>query len=58
MIWVVCLTNPGYQLVTDDEIRAKFEREYGVELSATPGRDNHQMIEGIHNGRSFTLFIW
>ncbi|MGX0844576.1 formate dehydrogenase major subunit [Staphylococcus capitis] len=49
---------PGYQLVTDDEIRAKFEREYGVELSATPGRDNHQMIEGIHNGDVHSLYLY
>ena len=41
-----------------DRIRAKFEREYGVELSATPGRDNHQMIEGIHNGDVHSLYLY
>ncbi|WP_420802007.1 molybdopterin oxidoreductase family protein [Staphylococcus saccharolyticus] len=49
---------PCYQLVTDNKVCAKFEREYGVELSATTGRDNHQMIEGIHNGDVHSLYLY
>ena len=49
---------PGYQKVADDEVRAKFEKEYGVELNPTPGRDNHQMMEGIHNGDIQSLYLY
>ncbi|MFI3133182.1 molybdopterin-dependent oxidoreductase, partial [Staphylococcus warneri] len=48
----------GYQKVVDDDVRAKFEREYGVELNKKPGRDNHQMIEGIHNGEINSLYLY
>ncbi len=49
---------PGYQLISDDKIRAKFEKEYGVKLNDKPGRDNHQMIEGIHNGDIHSLYLY
>lgn len=39
-------------------MRAKFEKEYGVELNPTPGRDNHQMMEGIHNGDIQSLYLY
>ncbi|MEJ7550683.1 hypothetical protein WL551_13040, partial [Staphylococcus hominis] len=48
----------GYQSVEADDVRAKFEREYGVELNKKPGRDNHQMIEGIHNGEINSLYLY
>jgi hypothetical protein len=34
------------------------QREYGVELNKKPGRDNHQMIEGIHNGEINSLYLF
>ncbi|MCD8785001.1 formate dehydrogenase subunit alpha [Staphylococcus gallinarum] len=49
---------PGYQLVTDDEVRARFEREYGESLPSHPGRDNHQMMEGIHEGEIDSLYLY
>ena len=49
---------PGYQKVDDDVVRAKFEREYGVEIPAEPGRDNHQMMEGIHNDEIHALYLY
>ncbi len=49
---------PGYQKVVDDEIRAKFEREYGETLPSVPGKDNHQMMEGIHAGEIDALYLY
>lgn len=44
--------------MTDDEIRAKFEREYGETLPKQVGKDNHQMMEGIHNGEIDSLYLY
>ena len=41
---------PGYQKVEDPEIRAKFEKAWGVSLPPKNGLDNHQMIDAIHDG--------
>lgn len=49
---------PGYQDVTDDEVRAKFEKAWGMELPAIAGRDNHQMMEGIHNDEIDAMYIY
>ncbi|NHM33271.1 formate dehydrogenase subunit alpha [Neobacillus terrae] len=48
---------PGYQSVTDDQIRAKFENAYGVNIPATPGLDNIQMLEAIDEGHMKAMFI-
>lgn len=49
---------PGYQKVDDPAIRAKFEQAWGVELSAKPGLDNHQMIDAIHDGRLKSMYVF
>ena len=36
----------------------KFEKEYGVTLNPTPGRDNHQMMDGIHEGQIHSLYLY
>nr|WP_308128764.1 formate dehydrogenase subunit alpha [Bacillus sp. sid0103] len=48
---------PGYQSVTDDQIRTKFEKAYGVDLPGTPGLDNIQMLEAIDKGEMKAIFI-
>lgn len=48
---------PGYQPVSDDQIHAKFEKAYGVDLPATPGLDNIQMLESIDKGEMKAMFI-
>ncbi|MCM3570338.1 formate dehydrogenase subunit alpha [Neobacillus mesonae] len=48
---------PGYQSVADDEIRAKFEKSYGVTLPAKPGLDNIQMLESIDNDELKGMYI-
>jgi formate dehydrogenase major subunit len=47
----------GYQSVTNDEIRAKFEKAYGVTISGTPGLDNIQMLEAIDHGDLKAMYI-
>jgi formate dehydrogenase major subunit len=49
---------PGYQKVDDAEIRAKFEKAWGVMLPAKPGLDNHQMVDAIHEGRLKGMYIF
>lgn len=39
---------PGYQKVSDNEARAKFEQAWGATLSENPGMDNQQMVGAIH----------
>lgn len=48
---------PGYQSVSDPEIRAKFEAAWGKTLPAEPGLNNHQMVDAIHLGRLKALFL-
>ncbi|WP_423406997.1 formate dehydrogenase subunit alpha [Heyndrickxia sp. MSNUG] len=48
---------PGYQKVFDDTARQKFEQAWGAKLPAEPGINNHDMIEGMHNGTLKALYI-
>lgn len=50
-------TFPGYQSTTDDEVRARFEKAWGVKLKKERGRDNHQMVEAIHKGELKSLWV-
>ncbi|MGH9563675.1 MAG: formate dehydrogenase subunit alpha, partial [Terracidiphilus sp.] len=49
---------PGYQKVEDPEIRARFEKAWGVALPAKPGLDNHLMIDAIHEGRLKSMYMF
>src|SRR2546427_3055113 len=42
---------PGYQLVDDPEVRARFEAGWNIKLPSTKGLDNKEMIEAIHQGK-------
>ncbi len=48
----------GYQKVEDPEIRAKFEKAWGVSLPPKPGLDNHMMIDAIHDGRLKAMYVF
>ncbi|MCL6593149.1 MAG: formate dehydrogenase subunit alpha, partial [Alicyclobacillus sp.] len=48
---------PGYERVDDPAVRAKYERAWGVRLPATPGLDNHLMVEAIHAGKLKGLYV-
>jgi formate dehydrogenase major subunit len=47
----------GYQKVDDPEIRTKFETEWGVVLPTSTGKDNHEMMEAILDGKIKSLYI-
>ena len=49
---------PGYQKVDDPEIRAKFEKAWGVELPPKPGLDNHLMIDAIQEGKLKSMYVF
>lgn len=48
---------PGYQPVTNDVIRAKFEAAYGVQIPGQRGLDNIQMLEAIEAGKLKAMYI-
>lgn len=48
---------PGYQHITDDEARAKFEKAYGVEIEGKPGLDNIQMLHSIEEGKMKAMYL-
>ncbi len=47
----------GYQKIDDAEIRGRFEADWGVTLPTTTGKDNHQMIDAILDGKLKALYI-
>jgi formate dehydrogenase major subunit len=48
---------PGYQAVTEDAVRKKFEKAYGVTLPAKPGLDNIQMLQAIDRDELKAMYI-
>lgn len=48
---------PGYQHVTDDDARQKFEKAYGVEIDAKPGMDNIQMLNAVDKGIMKAMYV-
>jgi formate dehydrogenase major subunit len=49
---------PGYQHVDDHEVRSRFEAAWKVPLPSTAGLDNHQMIDGIHEGKLKGMYLF
>ncbi len=48
---------PGYQAVTNDEIRQKFEQSWGVSLPAKVGLKIPEMFEAAHEGKVKAMYI-
>ncbi|MCY8426456.1 formate dehydrogenase subunit alpha [Bacillus vallismortis] len=48
---------PGYQHITDDNARAKFEEAYGIEIDGKPGLDNIQMLHSIEEGKMKAMYL-
>jgi len=48
---------PGYQSVTDPEIRGKFEKTWGLPLSPEKGLDNHQMVEAVYESKLRAMYL-
>ena len=47
----------GYQMVSDPEVRDRFEKAWGVPLPSTKGLDNHEMVDAIHEGKLHSLYL-
>ena len=48
---------PGYQSLTDPDIRAKFAERWGVDVPETPGYRLDQIMSGLHDGRIRALYL-
>lgn len=48
---------PGYDKVSDDEARARFEKGWGAKLPAEKGYNNHTVVEAIHEGKVKSVYI-
>ncbi|WP_274649594.1 formate dehydrogenase subunit alpha [Paenibacillus humicola] len=48
---------PGYQPVTDPEVRAKFERAYGVSIPGERGLNNIEMLAAVGRGELKAMYI-
>jgi formate dehydrogenase major subunit len=48
---------PGYEPSASPEVRAKWERAWGVSLPTNPGLNNHQMVDAIHAGKLKAMYI-
>ncbi|MEK4565531.1 formate dehydrogenase subunit alpha [Alkalihalobacillus sp. FSL R5-0424] len=48
---------PGYEKVTDDAVRAKYEKKWGVSIPKEPGLNNHEMIEAVHEGNLKMMYL-
>ena len=48
---------PGYQRVTDDDARKKFDRAWGVQMSPEPGMNLNVMMKALAQGEIKGLFV-
>ncbi|RFU68192.1 formate dehydrogenase subunit alpha [Bacillus sp. V59.32b] len=48
---------PGYEKIADDNVRAKYEKGWGVKIPEQPGMNNHEMIDGIHSGILKAMYV-
>ncbi|MBO1910073.1 molybdopterin-dependent oxidoreductase, partial [Microvirga sp. 3-52] len=48
---------PGYQHVTDEKARLKFEAAYGVKIDHKPGLDNIQMLQAVEEDMMKAMYI-
>ncbi|MDN4595001.1 formate dehydrogenase subunit alpha [Polycladomyces subterraneus] len=48
---------PGYEPVTDERVRKRYEEAWGVSLPDRPGLNNHQMVDAILDGRLKAMYI-
>ena len=48
---------PGYEFVSDDQARARYEKAWGVKLSTNKGYNNHTMVDAMHEGKVKGMYI-
>ncbi|WP_100330634.1 formate dehydrogenase subunit alpha [Bacillus xiapuensis] len=48
---------PGYEKITDEAVRRKYEKAWNVKLPKEPGMNNHEMVAGIHSGDVKVMYL-
>lgn len=48
---------PGYQKVSDDSVRKKFEKTWNCKIPSKPGFDNNSCLEGIQDGKIKGMYV-
>ncbi|HEY4551661.1 MAG TPA: formate dehydrogenase subunit alpha [Bacillaceae bacterium] len=48
---------PSYEKVSDDAVRAKYEKAWGRKIPKNPGLNNHDMITAVHAGKLKAMYI-
>ncbi|ANX12551.1 formate dehydrogenase subunit alpha [Fictibacillus arsenicus] len=48
---------PSYEKVSDEKVRAKYEKVWGVKIPEEPGLNNHEMVAGIHEGYVKAMYL-
>ncbi|MBH0228893.1 formate dehydrogenase subunit alpha [Halobacillus yeomjeoni] len=48
---------PGYEKVTENDVRKRYEAAWKVVLPEEIGMDNHEMIEAIHKGELSSMYV-
>ena len=48
---------PGYDFITDDAVRAAYEKAWNVELTTRGGLNNHEMVKTMHDGELKSLYV-
>ena len=49
---------PGYEPIEHDQVRARYEKAWGVQIPKKPGFNNHQMVEGITKGKIKAMYLF
>jgi formate dehydrogenase major subunit len=47
----------GYDKVSDDEARARYEKTWGVKMPTARGLDNHEMIDAVYDGKLKAVYL-
>lgn len=48
---------PGYEFVTDENVRKKYKEGWGVELPEEIGLNNHEMVDAIYEGNLKAMYL-
>ncbi|WP_377887661.1 formate dehydrogenase subunit alpha [Alkalihalobacillus sp. R86527] len=48
---------PGYEEVTDENVRMKYEKAWGSPLPEEIGLNNHEMVKSIHDGNLKCMYL-
>lgn len=48
---------PSYERVADVKVRSKYEQAWGVKIPEEPGLNNHEMVQGIHDGNVKAMYL-